>query len=128
MFRQVPKAILLTGCLLAAGHAFAGDRNDWVVGAIAGAVVGSVLASHQSEGNYSDRRHYDDRHYYDRHRLYREPPPRVVYYTPQRYQSYPVYVVPRHPYHDRHQPRRHHGDRHYHGHRHDGGRHDYRRW
>ena len=79
MFFKSTQALILSGCLIAAGTASANDRNV-IVPVIAGAAVGAVLASVLSHSGH-DRR--PQQGYYD----YR---PQPAY--PQRYQ--PVAYVP----------------------------------
>lgn len=80
MFSKMTQALILSGCLVAAGAASAGERNV-IVPVIAGAAVGAVLATAIS---YSSQDHYRPQY-----QAYR-PQPR---YEPQ-YQYQPVAYVP----------------------------------
>jgi len=79
MFSKMTQALILSGCLLAAGAASADERN-MIVPAIAGAVVGAVLV-----GALSDQGH--EHHYRPQYQGYQPQ------YRPQ-YQYQPVAYVP----------------------------------
>jgi hypothetical protein len=60
MFSKLTQALILSGCLVAAGAASANERNV-VVPVIAGAAVGAVLATVISSSGHDHRRpHYQD--------------------------------------------------------------------
>lgn len=60
MISKMTQALILSGCLLAAGAASAGDR-DMVVPVIAGAAVGAVLATViAGSGHDHHRSHYQN--------------------------------------------------------------------
>lgn len=75
MFSKMTQALILSGCLVAAGTASASER-DVIVPVIAAAAVGAVLASVISGSNHD--------HYRPQYRAY-PPQPRyqpVAYYVP----------------------------------------------
>lgn len=59
MFSKMTQALILSGCLVAAGAASAGERN-MIVPVIAGAAVGAVVATALSGGGHE---HYYRPHY-----------------------------------------------------------------
>lgn len=80
MFSKMTQALILSGCLVAAGAASAGERNV-IVPVIAGAAVGAVLATAISNSGHD--------HYRPQYQQYRPQP----HYQPQ-YQYQPVAYVP----------------------------------
>jgi hypothetical protein len=82
MFSKMTQAVMLSGCLLAAGAVSANERNV-IVPVIAGAAVGAVLATLIARSDHND---HNDRY---RPRYDHSPPP--AHYRPQ-YQ--PVRYVP----------------------------------
>lgn len=83
MISKITQALLLSGCLVAAGTAGASER-DVIVPVIAGAAVGAILATviGSSSAGHHDRAHYQS---------YQPPPRYVARYQPVAY----VPVAPR---------------------------------
>lgn len=87
MFSKMTQALILSGCLVAAGTASASDR-DVIVPVIAGAAVGAVIATVISNSNHD--------HYRPQYRAY-APQPRyqpVAYYVPVQRVEYRRYAPP----------------------------------
>ena len=87
MFSKMTQALILSGCLIAAGTASASDR-DVIVPVIAGAAVGAVIATVISGSNHD--------HYRPQYRAY-PPQPRyqpVAYYVPAPRVEYRRYAPP----------------------------------
>ncbi|MFJ3483085.1 hypothetical protein ACIPL1_06835 [Pseudomonas sp. NPDC090202] len=81
MFSKMTKALILSGCLVAAGAASADERNV-IVPVIAGAAVGAVLATVLSDSGHDHHRpHYQNYAPAPRYQpvAYYAPPPPVVY-------------------------------------------------
>ncbi|WP_213881512.1 hypothetical protein [Pseudomonas sp. dw_358] len=70
MFSKMTQALILSGCLLAAGAASA-DQRDVIVPVIAGAAVGAVLATALSDGH--------PHHYHPQYQGYYQPRYQPVY-------------------------------------------------
>ncbi len=85
MFSRILKVGLLAGCLVAAGHASAADRNV-AVPVLAGAAVGAVLVAVLANASDDDHRHQPPRHYHQpprHHGHYPRQVPRAVKYRPK---------------------------------------------
>jgi hypothetical protein len=83
MFSKMTQALILSGCLVAAGAASANER-DVIVPVIAGAAVGAVLATVIASSNHNSHDRNDYRGY--------QPQPR---YQPRYQQVVYVPVAPR---------------------------------
>lgn len=90
MLRSIPKVALLIGALAVAGQASAHGRwgpGPALFGAVVGgAIIGSVISSH------------DQRPVYVQQPVYAQPPPVYVQAPPVYYQPQPVYVPPPNPF------------------------------
>ncbi|MFK3799175.1 MULTISPECIES: hypothetical protein [unclassified Pseudomonas] len=97
MISKMTKALILSGCLVAAGAASASDR-DVVVPVIAGAAVGAVLATVISGAGHDHHRpEYRDYRPQPRYQPVYQP----VAYVPVRPRHYAPPPPPPHGYYDR---------------------------
>lgn len=88
MFSKMTQALILSGCLLAAGAANANER-DVIVPVIAGAAVGAILATVISQGH--ERPRYEQYRPQPRYQPRYQPQYQAVRYVPVRTVEYRRY-------------------------------------